>query len=240
VTRAGAPAPHLPDARSAAQTWGMPCIHAARVVRATSLVALLLAAACSRRSSSSPAPAPAAPDTATEPAISRARTVTLPFGEDDVTVSGRSDERVEVVVTGADTMTLAFALPAVDEFLPAAMRLAMRGRLRRERPNLTRALIDEPGGDGGALSLSRRVNGRVLTCRLFFSDNVGGGFAITVSPAEARAVLQAMREAADAVRPPPPAPPPTRRRPTRRTAKPKATPKTTPDSTSETPPKSPP
>ena len=237
MTRAGAPAPHLPGARAAAQTWGMPCIHAARVVRATSLVALLLAAACSRRSS--PAPSPAAPPDTT-PALSRARTVTLPFGEDDVTVSGRSDERVELVVTGADTMTLAFAIPSVDEFLHEATRLANRKRLRRERPNLTRALIDEPGGDGGALSLSRRVNGRVLTYRLFFADNVGGGFSITVSPAEARAVLQAMREAADAVRPPPPAPPPTRRRSTRRTAKPKATPKTTPDSTPKTPPNSPP
>jgi len=214
-----------------------------RALRALPPCLLLLgAAACSRRAAPAPAPVTRPADTAAVPAISRTRTVTLPLGEDRVTVSGRSDQRVEVVVEGKRSMTLAFALPSVDEFTDSAARLANRRRLRRERPNLKRALVDEPGGDGGALSLSRRVNGRVLTYRLFFADNAGGGFPITVSPAEARAVVQAMREAADAVRPP--APEPARRRPARRGTAPKAAPKTTPKAAptapAKTPAKSPP
>ena len=190
-------------------------------LRALLLVGPLLAAAAGcRRGGPPPAPVPqtvvdSAPPT---PALRRLRSVTLPFGDDSVTVSGRSDQRVEVIVAGAHAMTLAFALPSVDEFLPSATRLAQRQRRRRERPSIMRALIDEPGGDGGALSLSRRLRGRTLTYRLFFADNAGGGFPITVSQVEARTVLQAMREAADAVRPPAPA----RRRPARRRATNKA------------------
>jgi hypothetical protein len=178
------------------------------------VVPVLAAAGCRRGGPPPPAPQPVRDTTPAAPAIQRLRAVTLPFGDDAVTVSGRSDQRVEVSVAGAHAMTLAFALPSVDEFLPLATRLAQRQRRRRERPSLMRALIDEPGGDGGALSLSRRLRGRTLTYRLFFADAAGGGFPITVSQVEARAVLQAMREAADAVRPPaPPRKRPARRRP---------------------------
>jgi hypothetical protein len=176
------------------------------------------ALAC-RRGSARPAtaPTPSADSAARAVAdsIARARApvrppVTLPIGDGTVTVEARAHGRVAVLASEPQRMELEFVPASVGEFVTESSRLLARKRLRRERDNLHRALIDEAGGDGGALSFSRRVRGKRVIYRFFFADNIGGGFPITVGHAQAKALLQAMREAAVALTPDPK---PAKRRP---------------------------
>jgi hypothetical protein len=177
--------------------------------RALALVMVAAALAC-RRGGADPAPAPMSSadsaDRAVADSIARARAlvrppVTLPIGDGMVTVEARGHGRVAVLASEPQRMELEFVPASVGEFVTESSRLLARKRLRRERTNISRALIDEAGGDGGALSFSRRVREKRVIYRFFFADNVGGGFPITVNRAQANALLRAMRDAAVALTP---------------------------------------
>ena len=204
------------------------------------LGAVLLAATsgCHRRGGrTDPQPVPP-PDSATLArldSIARAHApvrppITLPIGDGVVRVEARAYGRVAVVASEPQQMALEFAPASVSEFVAESSRLLARRRPRRERSNVRRALLDEVGGDGGALSFSRRVTGQRVIYRFFFADNAGGGFPITVGPAHARALLQAMRDAATALTP---KPAPAKRRRTRAKAGARTSPRATPPRTAQ-------
>ena len=179
------------------------------IVQALAVVMVAGALACHRggaRSGLAPMSSADSAARALADSVARARApvrppVKLPIGEGTVTVEARAHGRVAVLASAPQKMELEFVPASVGEFVTESSRLLARKRLRRERDNLHRALIDEAGGDGGALSFSRRVRGKLVIYRFFFADNVGGGFPVTVGRAQANALLQAMREAAVALTP---------------------------------------
>jgi len=113
-------------------------------------------------------------------------------------VGVRYDSQIEVSGVAKMPLTLAFPPASVTEFVASTTKL-LSTRSRRRTGALARIVLDDPVG-GGALSFSRRVNGKTTVYRFYFSDAFGTGFPITASAAETRSVLNALRTAVTASR----------------------------------------
>jgi hypothetical protein len=91
----------------------------------------------------------------------------------------------------------------------AARVLSARGRVRDQELRW-RAIVEEPGVQGGSMSLNRTMTATDTTISLFIADTNFEGIRTVLDPDEARALVNAMRRAADAALPrrgTPPKPP---------------------------------
>lgn len=89
--------------------------------------------------------------------------------------------------------------------------LAARGRVR-DQDLRWRATIEEPGVDGGSMTLTRSMTATDTTISLFISDTQFEGIRTAVEADEARTLVAALRRAANVALNPPKAarPPPSR------------------------------
>jgi hypothetical protein len=80
----------------------------------------------------------------------------------------------------------------------SAGRILTARAQRREVESRWRAIVEEPGVQGGSMSLLRTINGADTTISLFIADGQFEGVRTPLDPDEARALVSAMRRAADA------------------------------------------
>jgi hypothetical protein len=80
----------------------------------------------------------------------------------------------------------------------SASRILSARATRREVESRWRAIVEEPGVQGGSMSLLRTITGADTTVSLFIADGQFEGVRTPLDPDEARVLVNAMRRAADA------------------------------------------
>ncbi|HEX6965758.1 MAG TPA: hypothetical protein VF166_08145 [Gemmatimonadaceae bacterium] len=147
-----------------------------------------------------PSPRSASAEEQTTPANPRRAIAKLAMGDAVIAVYARGDDRVEVGSSASNgSVLLAFAPTDVEQWATIVAKLLKSPvRSSRRGADLDRATLTEPGVAAGAITLSRRVTGRRVRYSLFFANRNFGGFAVSITKADANVLVTTLRNAAAA------------------------------------------
>jgi hypothetical protein len=125
-----------------------------------------------------------------------------PFGDAVIMLNARSDGQIEVAAAAAKRSNVAVvSWQAVRLWADSADRiLATRARPGKGKVITSRAVVEEPGVSGGAVSLVRKASRDSTEWSLFFADSSFGGFSVPIEKSEASVFIANMRRAVTAAR----------------------------------------
>jgi hypothetical protein len=100
---------------------------------------------------------------------------------------------------GRKSITTTLLARDLRRWADSASKILAARRPRRDQSVRWRAVAEGPGVAAGSMTLSRSIEGEDTTITFFLADPQFESIRVDIAPAEAQALVRAMRRAADAV-----------------------------------------
>jgi hypothetical protein len=139
---------------------------------------------------------------AESPGVKKRVIARAPFGDAVIMLNARSDGQIEIATAASKRSNVALVTwQAARLWADSADRiLATRARPGKGRIITSRAVVEEQGVSGGAVSLVRKASRDSTEWSLFFADSSFSGFSVPIEKSEASVFVANMRRAITAAK----------------------------------------